>query len=1667
MTNKKIISPIAIDFGAKKSGVYYAKYPQFSHYSKIQAFGQELEFDKYTALLKDRTSNRHTRRRYQRLKFVKRLISVILKEHFQFPAEDHLQAIGFLLNRRGFSSIDGEFNREYFKKFPKKSYEAFPDAVKKLFEYEDLDKETIDISEKFEELTNHSDLNTLKQVYEKLYKKNKSIAKEIIYFDYLKKIKESSKKRIKDIQIQETKTEKKKLSKTSQWIIDRLSKELNIRELQELCKQKKPINFLNYLNQKEKDSLILKQLSKLSFETEQKKAKASIWNFKCDTFDLTKEEKNETFNSESKGIKTHLQHFCYAIYKVYDEKVSGALHRSKFFEDIEKCLNTNKQNPQKLKHQYFKHFLQEIDKHPQLDRDKIYKLICHISNFELRTLRAYFNNKSYKDGKDVLDIKKLKSIFNIWILKHWRVTQSKDGQKKLVQYKDLKTKWKSHKNHVIDFWLKTDPILTIPPYQSMTNRHPPLCQTLLLNEDYLNKHYPNWEKWLNLLKKENTEKYSQELKIIKKRSKNNSDSTESLINTNENKLRILQFIMDRSQKIDSNKLNKIWSAYHKIQQIKDTDKNELTKWEDNLKKLKNKSSLSDELKKDLEFEKQRSFGHFLNKYYQTRKKTRESRYFLFQKKKNKWDDTNKFLTTCKHKPRQKKYQMLIDLSSIFGLTFQQIEKQIEEWQKQHSQNNIAYKKTYKADNSEIIEQWILSLSNKKLKSLKSLSQDASKKQKDYKGGLKSKIDQLSKELTIDKFKGEDKKLYNLILNCKKQANQIAKKLWPKLSEIEQDQKARKFNSLFSFAQIHNIVFRDRSGFSNTCPVCSIDNSLRMYKIERDIATANRLSGLKIRIIDGVVMRICEVLSEKISNTLWDNIKSDLQNGNKITVPIILEENQFEFEPSLKAIKGKGGKNKSNEEELEKAFKQKEERIKEYNTICPYDGIPIGPSGEIDHIIPRASKYGELNDEANLIYASKLANQGKKESQYTLDNLHQKYKETVFKEFIKDNNFEEIKKFIYNHLEENPNQVEEKDRFKFGKYINFSNLKRDDRIAFRHALFLPKNDLLRKKVIRAIQNRNKTIVNGTQRYLAQCIADKIYKKAKNIKLEKLIDFDYFEYPSNIYHPKNLIDNQKKEKGADFDFPKSVYGLRKYYEKHSEKLKEKAKEAGKEQKSGSHVIDAQMAFLLATEDHKNKGTVGISFGDRETIEGGFKNPTNSQDNKLLPLKIYTATAISDKDIKYITLNRKQSKKGYRFHRSFHRSNFYAQHFVPLIIYKKDNKIKIKAGFTINNSSEIKKLKQSIFDCLVFCKNKKIQEWANQKITEISQTKNHKTGLENLYHFLKTLFPKQKNIFYINWDKHKIHEYFVREFSTLKNKKDGHISWNEKIKFLDSLSYITKKTSIQIDKSNQIKIDDKKFEIKINKEKLTVPFKKEWDKLSKEWSKQNNRIDESNDTALNKFLKEYFKTNQEHFHQKARKDFSLPVVDESAHYLQRRKSWNKKMIYQISADSDSRKDNNKFSRIVFCKKTNSLKEMINTPFLSEDIFKLKEEKINYDNFINIDPNKWIEINKESIEHLKADKNKTEWPKGIDKIEYRIYNVTRPKVKLTLKEGFNSFCKETIKNNDLIKPNKTKDKDLEDLLKNNKNPLIYTGSSFNQTVKKAIDKELDNQTKKTEKKT
>jgi hypothetical protein len=57
----KIISPIAIDMGAKNTGVYYAKYERGTTFENIKKHGQVLVYGNYTPLLKDRTSNRHVR----------------------------------------------------------------------------------------------------------------------------------------------------------------------------------------------------------------------------------------------------------------------------------------------------------------------------------------------------------------------------------------------------------------------------------------------------------------------------------------------------------------------------------------------------------------------------------------------------------------------------------------------------------------------------------------------------------------------------------------------------------------------------------------------------------------------------------------------------------------------------------------------------------------------------------------------------------------------------------------------------------------------------------------------------------------------------------------------------------------------------------------------------------------------------------------------------------------------------------------------------------------------------------------------------------------------------------------------------------------------------------------------------------------------------------------------------------------------------------------------------------------------------------------------------------------------------------------------------------------------------------------------------------------------
>jgi hypothetical protein len=219
---------------------------------------------------------------------------------------------------------------------------------------------------------------------------------------------------------------------------------------------------------------------------------------------------------------------------------------------------------------------------------------------------------------------------------------------------------------------------------------------------------------------------------------------------------------------------------------------------------------------------------------------------------------------------------------------------------------------------------------------------SAKAQKDHRGELKLKIDH---ELT-NKPNGA---LAKLAKKCDELKQALIKKIGIDkiLPDRQQNENNQKIALVFKFAQIHNIVFKDRSGFSKTCPVCSTDNAFRMQEDDKGIATASRLPALSIRLIDGVVMRICDAIARKVAVTKWNDIKEDLQKESKVSIPLVLEQNHFEFEPGLKQIKTKS--KKADEIEDDRRDKYKGQKI------SLYDGTILGKNGEIDHIIPRSSR----------------------------------------------------------------------------------------------------------------------------------------------------------------------------------------------------------------------------------------------------------------------------------------------------------------------------------------------------------------------------------------------------------------------------------------------------------------------------------------------------------------------------------------------------------------------------------------------------------------------------------------------------------------------------------------------------------------------------------------
>ena len=162
--------------------------------------------------------------------------------------------------------------------------------------------------------------------------------------------------------------------------------------------------------------------------------------------------------------------------------------------------------------------------------------------------------------------------------------------------------------------------------------------------------------------------------------------------------------------------------------------------------------------------------------------------------------------------------------------------------------------------------------------------------------------------------------------------------------------------------------------------------------------------------------------------------------------------------------------------------------------------------------------------------------------------------------------------------------------------------------FRHALFLVGHSL-RKKVIEAIGHRSKAFVNGTQRYFAQVLANKIYKKAKAKKKQHLLSFDYFG-----------VQAQSSTRGD------GIYDLRQCYEEAHPDFFNEYKKDNNKQKPYSHLLDAQIAFLLACDEHRGHGKQWelVLMLKKKPVRQGIDTKTG----EILPLKYFNQTHIPEK-------------------------------------------------------------------------------------------------------------------------------------------------------------------------------------------------------------------------------------------------------------------------------------------------------------------------------------------------------------------------------------------------------------------------------------------------------
>ncbi len=713
---------------------------------------------------------------------------------------------------------------------------------------------------------------------------------------------------------------------------------------------------------------------------------------------------------------------------------------NEFLEEYEEALRVMKEAVHNMLtsldfgHQHRKKYLEKIELELQSDArlndvvsalgaQRLFFLLGNISNFQLRNLRWYFNDPTMKQG-DKYDAERLNRSVVRW-LQGWRPETEEEIHNRRKALKHI-----TGGADILEALSTLHPQYTIPPYEDQNNRRPPKDQTLWLNPKALHKEYGKvWLQWVQRLRnaqpdwaegiEDNIGYFYERASRLKQNDVAETDYVAAVF---------LQRILDRSRAHDPYAL-RLQSRRHD-----------------------ESSETYQQLAKDLGAMDATAFLSFARRYYAE----------VAQAQQGIWYKTNP--------------QNLLELADINPPTKAKIKHLLV--------GNILYENFSPQDFDDFIEQvWNAKVHGNS--TVRSICKAIEELRKSYGNEFNYELKRI--EFIVEQNKGslkelntEEKRIWNQYQRAMQVAQTIAKYL------NHTPEVAKRYSNTFSLAQLYTIIETDRHGFSKVSLAAHNETAWRMQMLPTaeggEAARCTRLPADSTRPFDGVLRRTLERQAYEIARIKAEQIKQLAKPGETVFVPIIAEENRFEFSMSLATLKknrGKANDFKRSMENQERRWLDKYDRIKHGgHGICPYTGEPVGQDGEIDHIVPRSESRKSsgtiFNSEANLIWASRRGNQQKRERRYYLDDLNGRYLQHIFG----TSNTAEVTAIIEGRVAKLP------------KRFIFIELSPEDQAAVRHALFLPQSSPAYKKVFSTLATQQSSRVNGTQAWLIRRIIQKL-------------------------------------------------------------------------------------------------------------------------------------------------------------------------------------------------------------------------------------------------------------------------------------------------------------------------------------------------------------------------------------------------------------------------------------------------------------------------------------------------------------------------------------------------------------------------------------------------